>query len=166
MAKFDAERFSDRIKFFLENNLGAKLTQITADFAAEDLAAGRTITLENPDSNAFFLNTITPSPNVNPFIVIILDSVTPTSAGPLSAKEYVFTVILGHSGLKNVAWDDIQRKLMRYTRAIEEVLMERFAQLFGHSQIKLNGISFNQEIEIKEGQFLRVNGLNFTATIA
>jgi len=166
MAKFDAERLVDRIQSFLQDNLSAKLTEITADFAAEDAAAGRVIVLENVPNEGYFLNTIIPSPNINPIIIIVLDSVTPTSAGTLSAKQYVFSIILGHAGLKNDLWDNIQRKLARYTRAIEEVLMEKFAQLMGHSQVKLNGITFNQEIEIKQGQVLRVNGLNFTATIA
>ena len=166
MSKMDAERFSDRIKLLLEDNISAKLTEITNDFAAEDAAAGRTITLEDIPSDGYFLNTSSTSPNINPFVIIVLDNVSVSSAGSSAARNYNFVIIFCHSGMKNESSDNIQRKLLRYTRAIEEVYLEKFDQLGGYSKIKLNGTEYNQEHDTKRGQIIRVSGISFTATIA
>ena len=166
MAIFDAERFVDNVQSIVQTNLGAKLTAITADFASEDAAAGRTITLEDVPSTGYFLNTVTPSPNVNPFIAIIIDSVAASSAGATPRLEYNFSIVLGHFGLKNQTWDNITRKMFRYVRAIKEVMLENFDKNLGHSKTTLVNIIFNQEFEVKEGQVIRANGLTFSATIA
>ncbi len=169
MAKLDTERLLKRFRTVLLADLDPKLAAITAEYATEDAAEfGGSITLETVDSDAFFFNSSPVALNFNLFILIGVQAISSESVGPGVVKGYEIFVTIGHTGLKNNDNHNlIESKILRYTRAIQEVITDKFDQIAaGFSFTGVSELPANPEIQLESGETLRVSGLVFSATIA
>ena len=169
MAKLDTERLLKRFRTVLQNNLDAKLTALTAEYLAEDtIEFGGSVVLEPVDAADYYFNSSPIALNVGIFILIGIQSIASTTSGPSVAKGYEIFVTIGHTGLKNNANHNyIESKILRYTRAIQEVVSDNFdAIASGFSLAGVSEMPANPEIQLETGETLRVSGLVFSATIA
>lgn len=169
MAKLDTERLLKSFRTTLINNLSTKLTAITAEYLVEDTAEfGASITLEPVDSTAYFFNSEPMSLNIGVFIIIGVQAITSISRGPSVAKGYEVFITIAHTGLKNNnIHNSIESKLLRYTRAIQEVVSENFDQVVpGFSLAGVSELPAQPELQLESGETLRASGLVFSANIA
>lgn len=169
MAVQDLERTLRALRDVLQANLDAKLTEITTEYTAEDATEyGGSVTLEPIPTANYFANSAPCDLNVGLFIVYSIQTVVVNSIGSHTAKDYSIATILGHTGLKNNSSHNlIESKLMRYTRAIEEVIRENFDKVVsGYSIVSVGSYPAIPELQLETGETLRVSGLEFTANIA
>jgi len=159
MAIFDTERLTDRVKEIIQANISAKLTEINNEYSD-------TIILDAIPTSAYYLNSMDPDANENPFLVYGIDNVAISTAGPAAASRYSIFVIVGHGGMRNEYDENVQRKLMRYARAIKEIMKENFDQLGGYSNLEIEEYPSRPALQTKRGEILKVSGLVFTATIS
>jgi hypothetical protein len=160
VAVFDTEELLDSVRTILQANMATKLSDIDTEKADG-------LILDDIPTAGYFINTIPPSLNVNPFLIYGVQAVTPISSGPTVALAYSLFIIIGHAGLRNEVNDDIQRKLLRYSRAVKEIMAEKFDSISpGFSKIEVEEFPANPEIELNNNEILRVSGLVFSATIA
>lgn len=169
MGKLDTERLVKRFRTVLQNDLDAKLAAITAEYLAEDTVEfGGSITLETIAASSYFFNTSPLSLNIGVFIIIGVQAIAPITSGPSVARAYEIFVAVAHAGLKNDDTHNLtESKLFRYTRAIQEVILDNFDSIAaGLSLTGVSEIPADPEIQLGPGETLRVSGLVFSATIA
>ncbi|MCA9813455.1 MAG: hypothetical protein KC483_11445 [Nitrosarchaeum sp.] len=160
MAKFDTESLIDSIITLFKNNISTKLTEITSE-------KGDSLTLEVPNNSAYFINESPALVNYNPYVIVGIESVAPTSAGVSVKKDFKCFVAILHSTFINDTNVNAQRRIMRYARAFQEVLSENFDKITpGHSQVKITEFPSNPQLETQSGEIVRVAGLSFNFSIA
>jgi hypothetical protein len=116
----DAEIICDKIKAFLKNNLNNEIVKINNE-------KNDGITLEQIAEDAYFFESMDDSVhNFDPFIFYFIDSTSSEVNGSSYAKKISieFDIILA-----NNQDDNISRKLLRYTRALESVLSRVFEKV-------------------------------------
>lgn len=158
---YDIEGFLSDLKACLVANLNTKLASI-------DSEKGDGITLAQVNSGAYILQDVSGGvPVHNPFLVYgEADDPVTESLGPTSAVKYTVFVELaladpGHEG------DAIKNRLLRYRRALMEVVSENWDSIGRMKQkVRLKGTSptpwFNEDGKIGG----RAIGLEIEVTLA
>lgn len=151
MAKFDLENFRDYYLNLIKNNISAKLTAITAEKADS-------IPLPEPDASAYIKDINDGAINVDPFVHYGFHDVETSSQGhsiKWTPTMFFFFYFVEH-GEGNVA----ENKVLRYTRAATEIILENSLSNSIVSAIQVNPIP---PVEVKfshmDGSPHKVGGL-------
>lgn len=169
MAKLDTERLIKRVEVVLKAGITAKLAEITAEYLTEDTAEyGGTVTLDDIPSANYFRNGPPDDLNMKVWLVIGVQSISAVSRGPAVAKAMELFILIGHAGLRNNATHNlVESKLLRYARAVEEVLGTNFAKIAaGCSLVEITQMPAQSELQNDSGETLRIAGLSFGVNIA
>lgn len=157
--KYDPEKLvQDLLKMF-RDNLPAKLAAINTEKGDSLLVA--------PDLEAWFFQNLNDSSfNFEPFVVYSIDAMTIGSNNTAAASKNIvvsFEVAFVDHGENDS--DNIYRKLLRFTRALEEIFFEK----------KRESIPSCVELEIQTlaplgvdagGKIIRTGGVSLLASIA
>ena len=151
--KYDAEYIVDVILDVVKDNLNTKLSDISTE-------KNDSITLADIPSSAYFFNHMPVNNNISSFVVYgITETEVLDNAGMGVLKRYSVDIELVLSGLTNKSRETLERTLMRYTRAIEEVLAENWDNINLTGKLILNQIPA-QTFQIEEsGELFRVAGV-------
>lgn len=169
MGKLDTERLIKNVESVLQANLTTKLTEITNEYSTEDTAEyGGSVTLETIANGSYFRNGPPDNLNLPIWLVTGVQSITTKTRGPAVAKEIELFILIGHSGLRNNKTHNlVESKLMRYARAVEEVLSANFAKIAaGCSLVEITQMPAQSELQNDSGETLRIAGLSFGVSIA
>jgi hypothetical protein len=156
MAKYDLERLLTDFKAMMVARLNIKLAEITAE-------KGDSITLAQVTSDAYFFQTMPPgATQPNPFIVYGLGEPETEGIGPATVKAWPIEVSLC---LLNPGSDpNIAKRVLRYSRALEELFHEGWADIPQSITLKVESLA---PIEFKwRNQLFQATGLSIKAVVA
>lgn len=158
MARLDLETILDKIKLLFQAKLTAKL-------AALDAEKNDGITLPTVENGAYFLQGYHEGmANFNQFIVYGVEKIDSTSVNALAAKSFSLYVELAMTdqGMNN----ENMKKLLRYGRALEEIVNENFDKILGNTRFQTSLLEPAAFEDVKGGVFLKSVGVRITASIA
>lgn len=161
---YDGEDLLDDVVAIVQAGLTAKLAAIEA----EKIAKGKGVNggLPAPESDAYYRQTWSDKIlNHSPAIFYGIEDVQTESMGPATSEKFkVFVeVVLVDSGMDT----DTANRLLRYSRALREVLQEKFASVAETGRIKIETVrpvSFKMDADSSEE--IKVGGVSLTVAIA
>ena len=154
--KQDAESIVDIILTIVKTNMNTKLAEITAE-------KNDGITLSDIPDAAYYFNHIPKNNNRSSFVVYgITNTEILDNAGMGVLKRYSIDIEIALSGLTNKGIETLERSLMRYTRAIEEVLAENWSNKTLYGTLELTQIPSQTFALEVSGELLRVAGVRAT----
>jgi len=160
-AKFDAEDLLDSILAMMTDGLNAKIAAVEA----EKTAKGKGITLASIDSNAYFRQTWNDKIlNYSPAIFYgIENNATIGQAGATATQYFIFAeVIISDSGND----DQVVNRILRYTRALQELFEEQFARVAELGRIKIETVRpVSFKLEEDNSNEVKVGGVSITVTL-
>jgi hypothetical protein len=115
MARFDFEDFMDHFKDLIQDNLSAKVTEINAE-------KGDSLLSDIPDAQ-FFESLNDSVVNYDNFVLYFIENVESldTVGADVSYTVTMTFAIIFHDAEN---WTNAERRILRYTRAFEEIILE------------------------------------------
>ena len=160
--KFDSEDLCDCILQIMTN--GDALNNKIAAVDAEKTTVLDPV-LKPIDSAAYYLQAWTNKIlNTSPSIFYGIEEVQAADGGGAVAKTYkVFVeVVLVDSGQSN----DTDRRIARYSRALEELFSENFGKAIAASTIKVDSVRpISFKLELDSDDEIKVGGVSLTITL-
>jgi len=156
---YDAECLEAELLAIVQNNLGAKLTEISTE-------KGDSLSLPDIDSADYYSSMVYQEINADPFIRYGITASDPDDQNMTSVTARSYTVIFEVVFMEDFSGDDTRKKAFRYIRALKEVIDANFNKLRSASVIDV--------IEVLPTDFVanddqstvyKIGGVNITATI-
>lgn len=166
-AKYDTESLLDSVLQIM-TNAGALNTKIAA-IDAEKTAAGKSLTstLAPIGADSYYLQTWTDKVlQTSPAIFYGVEDVKAESAGAVVAKGYTLFVeiVLVDSMLAGVG--DGAKRIMRYTRALEELFAENFAPAIAGGRVKVDQVRpIGFKLALDSDDEVKVGGVSLMVTL-
>lgn len=159
MAKFDAEDLLTEIRAVMTAGLNAKISAIEAEKGA------LTPTLKTIGADSYFEQTWNDKIlNRNPAIFYGIEDVQSVENGGLLAKSYkIFVeVVLIDNGNTN----DSSKRILRYSRALEELFQAADLAGRGMSKLKVDTVRpVAFKLELDSSEEIKIGGVTLTTTI-
>jgi hypothetical protein len=135
---YDVEDLFFEIEAIVKNNLNAKIVAVEA----EKTAKGKGLALEQIASDAFYTQTWDDNIwNKSPAVMIALDTIRPISNDSLNAQIVPIVVeIILVKGINEAADGDTTRRILRYSRALKEIIEQNFDNNELRARIKVETI--------------------------
>ena len=136
-AKYDAERFIDDLLEIFRTNLNTKIAEIQAEKAI--FLGSKNFDLPTLEDNAWFDTLDVKTVNFDPFVYFGINDNALIEIESAEASDYTAfsTVILDYNG------DDatMYKKMLRYIRALREIVSENFDTISEVSNLKVATIN-------------------------
>lgn len=158
MAKYDIENLLADIQAFLQSNLNAKLSAISAEKADG-------VNLPLIDSNAYFLQTFNDkNASYDPFVFYGIDKVEGDASGPYASRNYKLNVII-------IASDQGQdlsmpKRMLRYSRALDEIFSENWATIGAAVKFRVTSLEPISFTMMNSSEPYRAIGVTLEAPLA
>lgn len=158
MAKYDVEMFLSDLQSYLNSSLNTKLSAIDSEKADS-------ITLKQVDSSAYILQTMDGSvPNYDPYVFYGIQDIESTGIGPATANRYTIVVaLILADALRDTT---IAKRMLRYQRALSEVVQERYADIGDSFKAKIQNLVPIALTDMDTSNAYRGIGVSIEVTIA
>ncbi len=162
--KYDGEDILDDVIAMVQAGIEAKLIEIEN----QKISKGKGIEggLPPPALAAYFRQTWSDKIlNYSPAIFYGIQEVLADGVGPVTMEKFkIFVeVILVDSGMDT----NTSNRILRYSRALREVLQERFDAVADTGRIKIETVSpVSFKLEVDSSEELKVGGVSLTVAIA
>jgi hypothetical protein len=158
MIKYDLERFLEDIEAILVDQLNDKLVQIDTEKADD-------IILKPVDDGAYFLQELNSRvANYDPFVVYSIESMEPISTlGGTASKVTVSIVLIIADNGQDIA---ITKRILRYSRALKEVIEENFALDENGINLEVQSLVPVEFQRLNTSENYRAVGINVIGTLA
>ena len=159
--KFDAEVLLDSILDIMTTGLNTKIAAVEA----EKTAMGKSIGLAAVDSNAYYRQTWNDKIlQYTPAIFYGIENTAATAVAGVTATQYFLfvEVIISDSGND----DQVVNRILRYTRALQELFEEQFGKVAEAGRIKIETVrpvSFKLDEDTSDE--VKVGGISITLTL-
>lgn len=152
-AKYDIETFVNEVIGMVQDNLPAKIAEINLEKGDSALEV-----IPNGD---YFDSIMQQVLNVNEFIYYPIVSIETVANGATTS----LTVTLQISAIfNNRNCDNTMQKVLRYSRALREVVQGDFKLSGSASRLKVTEFA-PQDIILNDGSDFKMGGINLTSTI-
>ncbi len=156
--KIDLEYYLLRIKELLQDKLPSKLTAI-------DTEKNDGLVLPQIENDAYFFQGYHERmTNYSDFIIYGIDQIESVSQNAINAKNFTFFVEIAFTDRGEI--DVNLKKMLRYGRALEEIFLDNYAKILGHTRFNiqlLEPITFESK---EAGVFLNSIGVKISASLA
>ncbi len=164
MATYDGEDVLDDVIAIVQAGLSAKLVEIEA----EKIAKGKGIDggLPAPESSAYYRQSWSDKIlNHSPAIFYGIEDVQTEGIGPATKEQFrIFVeVVIVDSGMDEFT----SNRLLRYSRALKEVLHDKFASVAETGRIKIETVRpVSFKLDADSSEEIKVGGVSLTVAIA
>lgn len=158
MAKVDIETYLEELKLLFQDKLTAKLLAI-------DTEKNDGTICETVENSAYFLQGYHEAmTNYNRFIIYGIDSIVSNSVNGANAKKLTLFLELAITdrGMNN---ENI-KKMLRYGRALEEIVNENFDRILGHTRFAVELLEPATFADESGGVYLKSVGVKISANLA
>lgn len=152
-AKYDIETFINEVISVIQAGLPTKISDINTEKGDSLL-----VTIPNGD---YFNNIMQQVLNINQFIYYPIVDIVTDANGPNTAITVTLQVSVIFDNTNGSATIE---KVLRYSRALREVVQENFKPSGSASRLKITEFA-PQEIQLNEGSDFKMGGIHITATI-
>lgn len=129
LAPLDLEYQLTAITNYIKANVNDKLAAVTQQWSAQDAADGRTITLDQINSNAFFYQDFGNDViNYDPHVLFRWGTESAATNGPDYSEKVVLTMSLRVTAALVEDNEERVRRLLRYRKAIKSSLRAAFCK--------------------------------------
>lgn len=164
--KYDAEALLNDLENIIKQNLNNKIAEIQAE--KEALLGSSNFNVPSVDENAYFDTLDGRESNWNPYVYYGVGDNSPIEIASAEASELslFFTVVL-----TNDANDpNVYRKMLRYIRALQEVVSENFDEIAEASNFKITTLTpsdmRDMDGEDEMGLLHKIGGVAITTAIS
>lgn len=157
--KQDIEVMINSVVGLIKNNLNARLTAIAAE-------KNDGITLPALDvNNAIAVISLNDKiMNYDPFVFIGVEDIQTEGFGPASSHEVQLSVVLIKSEDLNTTY--MWQQMLRYMRAISEVIEQNFADLLCGGQIRIKNLAPKDITELNSSKQFRGTGISLSLPVS
>lgn len=157
MAKYDIEVFESDLLSLVQTNLSAKLTAITTE-------KGDSITLTVPATDQYFNTT---DDEVNNQGIMVLYGVTDGLIDSISSHsaESIRFMLLVYLDEMNLLQGVVRKKILRYIRALKEIIQENFDKFPTASALQVETIAPQSFQDNERSPVYKVGGVYIQTSI-
>ena len=161
-AKYDAERLLDDLLTIIKSNLNAKITAIQTE---KDILLGvNNFDVPSVEDAAYFDSLDDKVANFNPYVYYGIgdNAVIENESAEADEITAFFTVVLADNGKP-----DIYKIMLRYIRALREIISENFGKIPEASNLQVITITPSNVIDQDgtEQTFHKIAGISLQTTI-
>ena len=159
--KYDVERLIDDTLAIVKSNLNDKLDEIQNE--KDTLLGDDNFNLPRIDDKAYFDSLDDKVANFNEYVYYGVgdNAVIEIASAEASEVSLFFTVVLHYDGD-----DRIYRKMLRYIRALQEIVSENFGEIPECSNFKVATISPADLKDLDGDTFHKIGGISISSAIA
>lgn len=160
--KYDAERFMDDLLVIIRENLNLKINEIQAE--KDTLLGSGNFAVPTIETAAYFDSLDERVANFDPYVYYGLGDNTVIQAASAESSDLTafFTVVLHYNGSDA----SMYRKMLRYVRALQEIISENYDTIPEVSRLKVTAISPQDLRDLDESTFHKIAGVSIQAAIA
>lgn len=161
-AKYDAERLLDDVLAIVKANLNSKINEIQAE--KQSLLGSANFVVPTIHEGAWFDSLDQKVSNFDPYVYYGVNDKTVIELASAEGAELTifFTVVLHYDG------DDVAmyRKMLRYIRALQEVISANFDAIPEVARLTVRTISPADLKDLDESTFHKIGGVAISTAIA
>lgn len=160
VAKYDVETFLDALGTLLTSNLNTKIAEISTE-----KGDASTVPMAQLHADAFFKQTLNNDcAAFDPYLLYGVTDISTDGIGPASIRTCTFevSIVVADQGTDK----NIVKRVLRYQRALEEVLHENFDRLRAGFKLKVNSLVPVQLTAVNSPAQFRAVGVELQLVIA